>query len=134
MKAVRSGQEIVDYVLEMVGSMSRRPLMFGASPHGVNTLFWYYFHLLSVAHGRHREFEEVKYKQLEIEECGAMDFATKYRELCPGSSDQEAAAYVVKQWLTIFDRAGLAIPWQLVDEEGDGFVHRWYSVPAEPSQ
>ena len=90
-----------------IGHIGARPLMYGGTADGVDTILRNYHELWAVIHGREGEFQEVVLAAHMAEGCGARDFAGHHRQSHPDIPEAEVARYVVGRWREIGERLGI---------------------------
>ena len=56
---------------------------------------------------------------MQEENCGAADFATRFRINHPNATEDEISTYVVKQWRKISDQLGVALDAEELQAEVD---------------
>ena len=96
--------------------------MYGGTASGVDLILRNYHELWSDINERHDEFHDVTLKILSEEDCGSMDFSTRYKNEYPESSEIEAAFYVVDQWIKISELLGVPVPYEKIKEMFKDFV------------
>ena len=115
---MKTAQEIVEIISQRLGYMyHHRPLMYGGTPEGVETLVWHFHHLYAEIVERREDFFEALGQVAEEEDCNSKGFAGRYRSLYPQASDEETAQYVAEQWRKISDRLGVPIAHEEIIEE-----------------
>lgn len=103
--------QVLRFVLDRIAQIYQRPLMYGGTPESVDNLLYYYHELWAEILERREEFESVYRGELEREGCGNMHFAGHYRHRRrPGAEDGEATDFVVRRWLKVSGRLGIALP------------------------
>lgn len=104
---MKSAQEIVNYLAQMIGYVYERPLMYGENAGGVDLLLWSHHTTWAFIVGRQNDLRQVMDEILEREECGSANFSTRYARNHPSAADSEVTAYVVSQWSEISRRLGI---------------------------
>lgn len=128
---MRTNQEIIDFILERIGQMSRRPHMYGGNAEGVDLCYGNYLELWAFATDNASRMHEVTDAAQDAADCGAMGFPHAYRKHHPGASDKAAIKFVVQQWLGIMKELGVPVPWEAIDEDLrdlQGYITEWWAT------
>ncbi len=130
-KSTRSSQEIIDFILERLGQMSRRPHMYGGTAEGVDLCYWNYLELWAFAADLVEQMSAASTQAYRDLECGAMGFPHYFRQNNPGATDKAAIKFVVQQWLAIAATVGVPIPWEAIDAdlaELQDYIPDWWQT------
>lgn len=113
---MKTTEEIADFILHRIGHIYFRPMMYGGTADGVELLLHNYHELWAEIFEKRNEYEEARYKIQKRQNCGALGFASKYRELHPDAGQDAVSEYVVKNWRKISKELGLLIPYEELRE------------------
>lgn len=115
---MKTVEEIIAYIAHRIGYIYyHRPLMYGGTAHGVDTLLHYYHELWAEIVDRQDEFRRTSWGVHAEEDCDAASFPTRYARNHPDAKEAEIADYAVRQWRKISERLGVPIPHQELKRE-----------------
>lgn len=109
LKAVKTADEIVAMIVERIGYIYERPLMYGGNPDGVEALLSTLHSLWAISVDREDEYREVSYRHASDEDCGSANFSYHYLRSHPNADVNEQVAYAVANWKVISERAGMRL-------------------------
>ena len=104
------GDEIVGKLLQRLGFIYERPLMFGGDARGVDVVLWTYHDIWALIVDRQDDLEAAR--EVQFSECGRgpLGFSNHYQEnISKGCGEIDAASFSVSQWKLIDEKLGLAI-------------------------
>lgn len=104
---MRDSPEIAEYVAERIRQVYLRPLMYGGTADGVDTLLHEYHDLWAMIHQREEDFLQESSSVHAAEGCDSANFAFHYLRDRPSATETEVALYVVAMWRRIGERLGL---------------------------
>jgi hypothetical protein len=112
---MKSTKQIFDHILETIGHIYFRPLMYGGTAQGVDLLLYHYHGLWAFITDQHEQFVEQSIQYHIEQDCDSASFATHYTLENPNATEQEIAAYVVKQWQELGKRLRVPIPYEKIE-------------------
>jgi hypothetical protein len=108
---MRTADEILQFVLEMIGHIYYRPSMYGGDAHGVDVALWNYHLLWAEIVERREELEAVQFARITRRRCCTRAFYDHYRRhVKQGCSDEEAIQAGVEEWQRIDQELGIVVP------------------------
>jgi hypothetical protein len=110
---LKSAEEILADIVDLIGQIYRRPLMYGGSATGVEAALWVCHTIWADALDRGPEFFEARRAITGALNAGAMNFETYFRHHNPGAdkaTEGEVASYVVARWKDVDAALGLNVP------------------------
>ena len=116
---MKTTEQILEYLSNRIGHIYFRPLMYGSSPDSVDQILYYYHELWSDILERFDEFRECSQKVHKEQQCGSLDFSTRFKENHPGATDVEIVKYVVTQWMKISELLRVPIKYDELSEQLD---------------
>ena len=103
--------EMLKEVLQWLGHVYERPLMYGGDANGVEVALWCYHEFWALIVDRGKDLKAIREAQFIESGCQANNFSGHYRtDIHKGCNEVEAANYAVSQWKLIDEKLGLAIP------------------------
>src|SRR5438067_1422314 len=107
---MKTAEEVLAYVVDRIGHVYRRPLMYGDNADGVDLLLFAYHDLWAEIVGRQSDLGSARYELASKRGHCAMSPSTYFRREVPGgdrATEAEAAAYVVDYWALMDEALGL---------------------------
>lgn len=98
---MRTPEEIAQHLVQHIGHIFKRPLMYGGNAAGVDLILDENLALWAFVVGRDRDFLQVRNAELQNQECGSANFSTRYQMKHPSATDQENVEYVVRCWQSV---------------------------------
>jgi hypothetical protein len=108
-KAVKTADEIVAMIVERIGYIYERPLMYGGNPESVEALLFALHSLWAISVGRETEYDQVSFQHCKDEGTGSVSFSFHYLRSHPNADVDEQVAYTVANWKVISERAGVRL-------------------------
>jgi hypothetical protein len=112
-----TAQQLSEFIERRLGQMMHRPIMFGGTGQGVDSLFHSYLELWSRLHERYADYEAARAKRSAALKAGSAGFAFHYRRRHPDAQEHEIADYVAEQYQKIIRQLKLPVPWEQIEEE-----------------
>jgi len=113
----KSLEQIAESLALRIGHIYFRPLMYGQNAGEVQMALDLYHSFWAELLDKKQELSEAARAIARQQECGAANFAHRYRLDHPDSSEQERAEYVVEQWRKISKLIGLPVPYSKIRSE-----------------
>jgi hypothetical protein len=108
---MRNADEILQFVLTMIGHIYYRPLMYGGNAHGVEIALSNYHLLWAEIVERQEELRAVEFARITERRCCTRAFSNHYRRHArKGCSEAEAAQAAVEEWKRIDRELGIVVP------------------------
>lgn len=98
---MRTPEEIAEHLIQHIGNIFKRPLMYGGNAAGVDLILDENLALWAFVVGRDRDFLQVRNDEFKNQECGSASFSTRYQMKHPLATEQENVEYVVRCWQSI---------------------------------
>ena len=114
---MKSTDEIVAFIVERIGHIYFRPLMYGGSASGVDTILHYYHELWSKIFDKYHQYQSIRNSIEEKLGCGSANFSTKYKMEHSNATENEVAFFSVDQWMLISDKLGVPVPYESIKKE-----------------
>ena len=107
---MKDTNDILRFVLQRIGQVYQRPLMYGGTPEGLELILHYYHELVAemlVCRAALNDLEQAAHSEAGATAAG---FSTAYRRTHDGATDNEIADYIVLEWQKIDAAWGVSIP------------------------
>ncbi len=117
---MKSVDQIADFIVERIGHIYFRPLMYGDSASGVDAILHYYHELWSMIFDQSDFYRSISRSIHAERECGSADFSTKYKMDHSTASEHEIAFFVVDQWMRISEALEIPVPYERIRNEFEG--------------
>jgi hypothetical protein len=114
---MKSTDQIVDFIVERIGHIYFRPLMYGGSASGVDTILHYYHELWSIIFDEYDNYQSIRNSIEAKLGCGSANFSTKYKMEHSNATEKEVAFFAVDQWMLISEKLGILVPYEKIKKE-----------------
>lgn len=98
-------------IVERIGHIYFRPLMYGGSSSGVDTILHYYHELWSIIFDQYENYRSIRDTIEEELSCGSANFSTKYKMDHSTATENEVAFFAVDQWMLISKKLKIPVPY-----------------------
>ena len=114
---MKSADQIVDFIVERIGHIYFRPLMYGGSASGVDTILHYYHELWSIIFDKYENYRSIRDTIEEELNCGSANFSTKYKMDHSSATENEVAFFSVDRWMLISEKLEIPVPYDRIKNE-----------------
>jgi hypothetical protein len=113
---MKNADQIANFIIERIGHIYFRPLMYGGTPEGVELILENYHDLWAEIYDQQENYREIMIQAHERQTGGSMGFSWRYSQKHPEASAEEIANHIVSQWRKISKQLGLPIPYKRIRE------------------
>ncbi len=115
---MKSPELTIEYIARQIGYVYlHRPLLYGGNGAGVEIYLHDHHEIWAFIVDRRDDLLNARSYQLSVEGCGANNFSSFYAATHRNATEDEIAAYVVKQWRAISEQMGVPVPYDEITNE-----------------
>lgn len=107
---MKTSDEIVEHLQEIVTRIYLRPAMYGQNVGEVEQALFIYHQLWAFVTERSDDYFRALADAGEAAGCGNMSFDWGYRKLHPDAAEHEVLEFALRHWATVTGRLGMPVP------------------------
>lgn len=111
---MKSSEQIIQFILQRIGHIYFRPLMYGGTAEGVELLLHYYHELWAETFEKQEEYKQIRDRIYRQEDCGSGSLIRRFQEIRKNADGQSTSEYVVKHWRNISKELMLPVPYDTI--------------------
>ncbi len=107
---MRTSDEVVQHLQEIIASIYSRPAMYGEDVAGVEQALWIYHRTWAYVSEQDDKYFNALAEAGEAAGCGNMSFEWGYRNLHPTAPKREVLEFTLRNWATVTRQLGIPMP------------------------